>query len=160
MSVRFCSLRAFAAPGVLAATALLALWAPRAQALGGSLISIGRSPSAAVALPSIRVEVPAPGAGAPLAEVGVSEKGVTASTPVLAPLEVPVAKPELPSPPAVPVVPPTPTLPARPPPVEAVTNPIVSAGSGGSGSSTGASAAGSGHSSVAGNVAGAGAPRT
>jgi stage II sporulation SpoE-like protein len=145
--------------GALAATGALGLCAPATTALGApallasgsSLISIGPGSSPVPGVPSIKIDVPAPGSGASLAEVAAGEKGVTVATPVLAPVEVPVAKAEAPS---TPTVPSAPTVPARPP---AETNTTTT---GGSGSSAGASAAGTGPSSVSPSVASAVAPRT
>jgi serine phosphatase RsbU (regulator of sigma subunit) len=166
MSVRICSLRASAVAGALAATGALGLCVPATTALGapalpangGSLISIGPGSSPVAGVPAIKIEVPAPGGGAPLAEVAAGENGVTVATPVLAPVEVPVAEAEAPSTPTVPSVP---TVPARPP-LETITNPTSGSGSGsgGSGSSAGASAAGTAPSSVSPSVASAVAPRT
>jgi serine phosphatase RsbU (regulator of sigma subunit) len=151
MSVRFCSLRAPAVTGALAATAL-GLSVPAASALGapvpslgsGALVSIGPGSSPVPALPSIKVELPAPSGGAPLAEIGVAEKGVTAATPVLPPVEVPVTKAEVPKAPTVPSVPSVPNVPSVPsvpagPPVGTITNPT-----GGTGGSSGGSGSGGG----------------
>jgi serine phosphatase RsbU (regulator of sigma subunit) len=142
MSVRFRSVRSRGAAAALAAAWTLTLFA----SLGGTLdpdpvaaagisvpIPLGEG-SSPVQLPPVKITVPSPSGDAPLAEVGVGEKGVSVATPTPPPL--PKAE-----------VPPTPTVPSVPPlpPAEKIADPtgsvpalpvgVASGGSAGSGSS-------------------------
>ena len=152
MTVRFCSFKSRGTGGLLAAAALLGSCAAASHAAGpaaavrsavrpSSLVKIGEGTSPVRGLPSIKIEVPSPAGGAPVAEVGVSEKGVTVTTPILPKLEVPAPKVEVPAAkvevPAPTAEVPSRTVPVNPPAaLETVTKP-----SGGSGAGNEASAA-------------------
>ena len=141
MSVRFRSIWSRGAAAALASAWILALFA----SLGGTLdpdpvaaagvsvpIPLGEG-SSPVQLPPVKVTVPSPSGGAPLAEVGVGEKGLSVTTPAPPPLP----KAEVPPTPTVPSVPPLPPAEKIPDPTGGV--PILpvgvsSGGSSGSGS--------------------------
>lgn len=138
MSERLRSLRSRGVAGLLAAAGTVVLAAPPAQAgeplltvsLGhSSLITIGEGSSPVPGIPSVKIEVPSPKGEAPLAEVGIDEKGVTVTTPVTPPIEISAPKAALP---------PTPTVPAVPPPAAETVTGTSGGGSGGSGSGGGA----------------------
>jgi serine phosphatase RsbU (regulator of sigma subunit) len=141
MSVRFRSVRSRGAAAALAAAWTLALFAslcgtldPDPVAAAGISVPIplgeGSSP---VQLPPVKTTVPSPSGGAPLAEVGVGEKGVSVTTPAPPPLP----KAEVPPTPTVPSVPPLPPAEKIPDPtgsVPALPVGVASGGSAGSGS--------------------------